>query len=98
MWNDEETFNGHNHMLPLSQPIEARYVKYKVTPARTLVVTEVQALDGFEFKPFDLRIALPDPAQNGKAPPNAGKSPNAKQWKEGELPTTIGKPLVRSKD
>ena len=55
---------------------------------------EVQVLDSYKFEPFDLKVALPDPAGNGKAPPNAGLSPNARKWKEGELPTTIGNPLT----
>jgi hypothetical protein len=98
MWTDEETFRAHNFLLPAAQPVEAKFVKFRVNNERTLCITEVQALESFEFKPFDLKIALPDPAMNGKAPPNAGISPNAKKWNEGELPTTIGKPLVRSKD
>ena len=60
---------------------------------QTDVVMEVQVLGGFEFKAFDMKLALPDAAQNGKAPPKPDMSPNAKQWKEGELPTTIGVPL-----
>ncbi|MCL2646402.1 MAG: discoidin domain-containing protein [Phycisphaerales bacterium] len=62
MWTDEETFNAHNFLLaPPSDkaPIEARYVKYKITSPRMIDVTEVQVLDGFELKPFDLKIALP---------------------------------------
>jgi hypothetical protein len=62
MWNDEETFKAHNFLKPLPQPINARYVKYKLTPARMLAVTEVQVLDGFEIKPFDLKVALPKDA------------------------------------
>lgn len=34
-------------------------------------------------------------ASNGKAPPKADVSPNAKKWKDGERPTTIGQPLLR---
>jgi hypothetical protein len=60
MYTDEETFGAHNHTLRLASPVEARYVKYKVTPSRSMVITEVQALDGMELKPFDLKIALPD--------------------------------------
>jgi hypothetical protein len=80
-------------MLPLAQPVEARYVKYKLTAARSVEVTQVQVLDSYTVEPFDLKIALPDPADNGKAPPNPGISPNARQWPEGTLPTTIGKEL-----
>jgi hypothetical protein len=96
VWNDEETFNAYNFLLPMKSPVEARYVKYKVNNARTLVITELQVLDGVEFKPFDLKIALPDPKDNGKAPPKADLSPNARKWAEGEKPTTIGKEFKRS--
>jgi hypothetical protein len=55
--------------------------------------TEVQVLDSFEFKPFDLQVALPDPGSNGKAPPKADVSPHARTWSDAELPKNIGKPL-----
>jgi len=95
VWNDEETFKAHNFMLALAAPVEARYVKYKVASARTLGITELQVLDSYDSKPFDLKIALPDPGQNGKAPPKADVSPNAKQWKDSEKPTVIGKEYNR---
>ncbi|MCL2639534.1 MAG: discoidin domain-containing protein [Phycisphaerales bacterium] len=92
MWTDEETFNAHNHFFPLKEAVNARYVKFKVAPGRQMGISEVQVLDGYKFDPFDLRIALPDPASNGKAPPNAGVSPNARKWGPNEkLPQTIGK-------
>ncbi|MCL2641175.1 MAG: discoidin domain-containing protein, partial [Phycisphaerales bacterium] len=91
MYTDEMTFKGHNFFLASKAPVQARFVKYKLTPARFMCVTEVQVLDGFSFKPFDLKLAMPDPLQNGKAPPPPGVSPNAKKWKDGESPTTIGK-------
>ena len=93
MWTDEESFCAHVHTLPLKDAVNARYVQFKVTPSRTMGISEVMVLDGYEFKPFDLKIALPDPANNGKAPPNAGVSPNARKWAPNEkLPQTIGKP------
>ncbi|MCL2646515.1 MAG: discoidin domain-containing protein, partial [Phycisphaerales bacterium] len=91
MYTDEGTFCGHNFFLAPKAPVQARFVKYTLTANRFSGVTEVQVLDSFEFKPFDLKIALPDPSQNGKAPPKPDVSPNAKKWKDGELPTTIGK-------
>jgi hypothetical protein len=42
------------------RPVEARYVRFKVTPERALTVSEVQVLDFIRYEPFDLRIALPD--------------------------------------
>jgi len=59
MWTDEETFNAHNHLLRLSQPVTARYVKFALKPSRLMDVTEVQVLDDAPTKPFDLKIALP---------------------------------------
>ncbi|MCL2648727.1 MAG: discoidin domain-containing protein [Phycisphaerales bacterium] len=95
MWPDDETFKAYNHTLALKDAVNARYVKFKVVPSRgkgAMGTSEVQVLDGYEFKPFDIRIALPDPANNGKAPPNAGVSPNARKWGPDEkLPQTIGK-------
>jgi hypothetical protein len=98
MYPDDETLCGYNFVLPLAQAVEARYVKYKLTPARSMEVTEVQVLDSYKVEPFDLRIALPDPADNGKAPPAPDLSPNAKKWADSELPTTIGKALKTAPD
>ena len=99
MWTDEETFCAHVHMLALPGAINARYVQFRVTPSRITGISEVMVLDSYEFTPFDLRIALPDPADNGKAPPNAGISPNARVWGPDEkLPQTIGKPWVLGGD
>jgi hypothetical protein len=95
MWTDEETFYAHNHLKALEKPVNARYVKYVIDCKRFVVVTEVQALDGVKFEPFDLKIALPDPASNGKAPPNATISPNARKFAASELPDDIGKPRER---
>lgn len=79
MWTDEETFCGHNHLLVTPQPVEARYVKYAVAPKRSVLITEVQALESVKSEPLDLKIALPNPADNGKAPPPPGLSPNARK-------------------
>jgi hypothetical protein len=57
---DDETATGYIYALVPPEPVEARYVQYKVTPRRTLTVSEVQVLDALEYRPFDLRIALPD--------------------------------------
>ena len=40
-------------------PVEAHYVQYKITPQRTLTVSEVQVLDSIQYEPFDLRVTLP---------------------------------------
>ena len=37
----------------------ARHVRFRLTPARMVVVTEVQVLDSVRYEPFDLRLALP---------------------------------------
>jgi hypothetical protein len=74
MMPDDETAAGFMYELIPSSTVEARYVRYKITPARTLTVSEVQVLDSIEHRPFDLRIALPDlpagpPPARGQACP-----------------------------
>lgn len=59
-WPDEETLCGPNYLLILDSPIEARYVRFKITPARILSVSEVQVYDTVRYAPFDLKLALPD--------------------------------------
>src|SRR5258706_9697491 len=59
IWPDEEVIAAHNFELIPSAPAKARYVRYKVTPERTLTVSEVEVLDSIRYEPFDLRIALP---------------------------------------
>ncbi|HUV39273.1 MAG TPA: discoidin domain-containing protein, partial [Planctomycetota bacterium] len=60
-FNDDETFCGHNYEMIPEKPVEARYVRYVVTPERGgVTVSEVQVLDFIRYEPFDLRIALPD--------------------------------------
>ena len=60
MMPDDETATGFTYDLVPKEPIEARYVRFKVTAERTLTVSEVQVLDQIKYTPFDLRIALPD--------------------------------------
>jgi len=60
MWTDEESFCAHNDELILAKPVEARYVKFKITPARFTSISEVQVLDSIGYEPFDMKIALPD--------------------------------------
>lgn len=60
MWPDEETMRGHNYLLVPPGPVEARYVRFRITPARFLSISEVQVLDFVRYEPFDLRLALPD--------------------------------------
>jgi hypothetical protein len=60
MMPDDETATGFTYDLVPPEPIRARYVRFKITPERTLTVSEVQVLDSIKSSPFDLRIALPD--------------------------------------
>ena len=60
MLPDNETAMGWNYTLIPEKPVKARYVRYKVTPKRSMMVSEVQALDFIKYEPFDMRIALPD--------------------------------------
>lgn len=60
MMPDDETATGFTYDLVPKEPVEARYVRFKVTAERTLTVSEVQVLDWIRHTPFDMRIALPD--------------------------------------
>jgi hypothetical protein len=57
---DDETAQGWNFELRMSQPIKARYVRFVLQPHRIVSVSEIQALDFIRDDPFELRIALPD--------------------------------------
>ena len=57
---DEETMTGPVFDLIPPRPVEARYVRYKVTARRFTQISEVQVLDEIQHRPFDLRIALPE--------------------------------------
>ncbi len=59
MLPDDETATGFLYALLPPEPVEARYVQYKITAQRTLTVSEVQVLDSIQYEPFDLRVALP---------------------------------------
>lgn len=59
-WPDEETLCAPNYLLIPPQPVEARFVRYAITPRRCFSVSELQALDSISFRPFDLKLALPD--------------------------------------
>ncbi|MGA2033549.1 MAG: hypothetical protein ABSG68_14940, partial [Thermoguttaceae bacterium] len=59
-WPDEEAIRGHNYVLTPGKPIEARYVRFAIAPARFLSISEVQVLDAVKYEPFDLKLALPD--------------------------------------
>jgi len=56
MFADDETAQGWNFCLVPPQAVQARYVKYKITPRRTLAVSEVQVLDSYRREPFDLKL------------------------------------------
>jgi hypothetical protein len=66
---DDETATAFTYELIPHHPAKARYVQYRIILERTLTVSEVQVLDFIEYKPFDLRLALPSAAiakQNGE--------------------------------
>jgi len=60
LWPQDERNCGYNFPLVLEKPVEARYVQFRLTPARIMSVSEVQALDFIRYEPFDLKVALPD--------------------------------------
>ena len=59
-WPDEEEIAAHNFELIPAKPVEARYVRYKIQPERSVIVSEVEVLDFIRYEAFDLRLALPD--------------------------------------
>ncbi len=60
MVQDNEKALGWNFELALPEAVQARYVKYKLTTARWLSVTELQVYDAITYAPFDIRLTLPD--------------------------------------
>ncbi|MBM4018936.1 MAG: hypothetical protein FJ288_11510 [Planctomycetes bacterium] len=60
MWPDHEVIQGATFRLVPPQPVDARYVQYKVSNKRIFCCTELEVLDSIRTEPFDLRIALPD--------------------------------------
>ena len=59
MLQDDETATGWNFEQTLASAVQARYVRYHITPKRNLCVSELQVFDRIDYQPFDLRIALP---------------------------------------
>jgi hypothetical protein len=60
IWPDDETLQAHLFELIAEHPVQARFVRFKLTPARILTVSEVQVLDSMKYAPFSLRVSLPD--------------------------------------
>jgi hypothetical protein len=58
-WPDEEVIAAHNFELIPPQPVQARYVRFHLQPERSITVSEVEVLDAVQYKPFDLRLAMP---------------------------------------
>jgi hypothetical protein len=76
MLQDDESSSGWNFELVLPAQVQARYVKYHVTPRRNLCVSELQVLDSITYSPFDIRIALPDAyGDPGPVDPPANQAP-----------------------
>ena len=42
---DDEMLTGYTFRLIPEKPVQARYVRYKITPARNICVTELEVLD-----------------------------------------------------
>jgi len=60
MWPDHELIQGDTFRVIPDKPVEARFVQYKVTSSRFFDCTELEVLDLIQYKPFDLKLALPD--------------------------------------
>ncbi|MFB3892977.1 MAG: hypothetical protein ACE15C_13240 [Phycisphaerae bacterium] len=59
MLPDEETAMGWVFEMIPPKPVKARFVRFKWTLERKIVVTEVQVLDEVKYEPFDFRLAPP---------------------------------------
>jgi hypothetical protein len=59
MLPDNEALTGATLRLVPGQPVETRFVQFKVRNKRHLCVTEIEVLGSLQLEPFDLRIALP---------------------------------------
>jgi hypothetical protein len=59
MLPDEETLCGDTFRVIPEKPVQARYVKYRVTSARMFCATEIEVLDSIKYEPYDFKIALP---------------------------------------
>jgi hypothetical protein len=57
---DDESFGAYSFFLIPPAPVSTRWVRYRVTSPGFFCPTELFALDGLRYEPFDLRIALPD--------------------------------------
>ena len=59
MLRDDETATAWNFELQPGSPVQARYVTYRITPARSVCVSELQVLDRVTYAPFDIRLSPP---------------------------------------
>ena len=59
MLRDDETATAWNFELLPGAPVPARYVRYHMTPARAMCVSELQVLDRLTYTPFDIRLSPP---------------------------------------
>jgi len=92
-WPDEETLRAPNYLLVPARPADARYVRFVITPQRFLSVSEVQVLDSIAYRPFDLKIALPDgedrsdiSAYNPEHFPSKPRNPSGNARQDGSSP------------
>jgi len=65
MMPDDETATGFTYEMIPQEPVQTRFVRFKIGTQRTLTVSEIQVLDSIRYEPFDLRIALPDEKKKG---------------------------------
>jgi hypothetical protein len=57
---DDETLRGFTARLVPKEPVETRWVQFKISNKRFLAVTEIEVLDSLNLMPYDLRVDLPD--------------------------------------
>jgi hypothetical protein len=62
MWPDDETITSATFRFSPINSVTARYVRYQVANQRIFDCAGIEVLDSIQFKPLDLRLALPDEA------------------------------------
>ena len=72
---DDGRATGWNFELTVPSTVNARYVKYRLTPKRNTCVTELQALSGITYQPFPSTLAPPSWVSGNQPPAVALTSP-----------------------
>jgi len=70
MLPDDEKATAWNFERTIAVPVEARYVRYHLSPKRILCASELQVFDSVTLTPFDLRLSSTTPVGIPPVPTN----------------------------